>query len=192
MSGRSALYLIPPVVFLALVAVVAWYMLSQKDPGRIPSALIDKPVPQFALPGLDGGGGFGTADLRGKVTVVNVFASWCVPCLAEHPYITRLSEMDGIAVYGLNYKDEAGAARDWLERHGSPYAAVGHDPEGEAAIELGVYGVPETFIIGPEGRVRYRHVSNVTEAVLEDCLQPLIERLGREGGAAELPEGCQS
>jgi len=190
MDRRALFYAIPSLVFLGLVGVVAWFMLSGKDPNRIPSPLIDKPVPQFALPGLDGGSGFSSADLRDGVTVVNAFASWCVPCRAEHPQITALSEMADVRVYGLSYKDDAADSRAWLDDLGDPYAAVGHDPEGKVAIELGVYGVPETFVIDPDGRVRYRHVANITEADLEQCFRPLIAALAA-GEPGERPQGCQ-
>ncbi len=190
MDRRVLLYALPSLAFLALVSVVAWFMLSGKDPNRIPSPLIDKPVPQFALPGLDGGAGFSAADLRGSVTVVNAFASWCVPCRAEHPHITALSEMAGVRVYGLSYKDEAADSRAWLDELGDPYTAVGHDPQGKVAIELGVYGVPETFVIDPGGRVRYRHVANITEADLAQCFRPLIAALAADQ-PVDRPGGCQ-
>ena len=149
---RRLLLLLPVVAFVALVAVLGWLLVGADDGARdasaIPSALIGKPVPAFSLPPIDAAvpGGFTTADLKGRPAIVNVFASWCVPCLAEHPLIEQLAA-EGHAVFGLNHKDARDAAAGWLARHGNPYIAVGADIDGRVSIEWGVTGVPEGFVI---------------------------------------------
>jgi cytochrome c biogenesis protein CcmG/thiol:disulfide interchange protein DsbE len=131
-----------------------------RDPNEIPSVLISQPVPDFDLPPVEGLAtpGLATRDLvgLGEPVLVNVFASWCVPCRAEHPILTAMAERDGLLILGINYKDRPEAARDWLEELGNPYARIGSDFPGRAAIEWGVTGVPETFVIGADGRVVYR------------------------------------
>ena len=125
-----------------------------RDPSHIPSALLDQPVPQFALPGVEGRegpDGFDTADLEGSLSIVNVFASWCVPCLAEHPLISGLAE-DGYRIYGINHRDKDAEAAAWLNRHGDPYTGVGADRDARVSVDWGVTGVPETFI----GRWQWR------------------------------------
>ncbi len=178
LRGRLV-YLLPAVLFLGLAAVIAYFMASGKDPRVIPSALIDKPAPEFSLPPLPGRtNGLARADLEGRVSVVNVFASWCVPCRAEHPQIARLAEDEQIAVHGLNYKDEPEKALAWLERMGDPYARIGADRDGRVAIDWGVYGVPETFIIDRKGRIRHKHVGPIMPDDLER-LRRVIEALKR-------------
>lgn len=174
---KRILYFLPLLVF----GVFAAYFLVglRSDPRIIPSALIDKPVPNFALPPLEGRGGkgFATADLRGQVSVINVFASWCIPCKAEHPLITRLAEMRIAAVYGLNYKDKPEDALRWLRQLGDSYADVGVDRDGRASIDWGVYGVPETFIVDAEGRIRHKVVGPITPEGLEREVIPIIRGL---------------
>ncbi|HVO13709.1 MAG TPA: DsbE family thiol:disulfide interchange protein [Alphaproteobacteria bacterium] len=175
---RRLLFLLPVVVFLALAAVIAAFMLSGTDPRVVPSALLDKPVPTFVLPAIDGAErGLSTADLKGKVSVVNVFASWCVPCLAEHPQIMALAEDKDIALVGINYKDKAADADAWLKRLGNPFRAVGADRDGRVSIDWGVYGVPETFFIDRGGTIRYKHVGPITPQDLKDKILPLVARL---------------
>ena len=166
--GRLWLVLIPAVVFMGL-ALLFWKGLSGK-PSEIPSALIGKPVPDFALaavPGLDVPG-FGTADLKnGKVAVVNVWASWCAPCRIEHPLLVELAKRTDITLIGINYKDEPENAVRFLGTLGQPFAAVGMDRDGRAAVDWGVYGVPETFVVDGQGVIRYKHIGPLTpEAVL--------------------------
>ncbi len=176
-------YILPAAAFVLTAAVFAW-MLYQgqfmgRDPSVLPSALIDKPAPDFVLPPLrDGGPGLATADLVGRVSVVNVFASWCVPCKAEHPLLMRLHEEAAAALYGLNYKDERSDAITWLDRLGDPYDRIGADRDGRVAIDWGVYGVPETFILDREGRIRYKHVGPIMPADYEEVILPIIEELG--------------
>ncbi|GJE70784.1 DsbE family thiol:disulfide interchange protein [Methylorubrum podarium] len=166
---RSLLVLLPVVVFAVLAVTFFVRLRSGADPQALPSALIGKPVPSFALGpvnGLQADGkpvpGLSSADLKGQVTVLNVFASWCAPCQVEHPMLMRLAQEPGIRLVGIDYKDPGDAGRRWLERHGLPFSAVGADTSGRAGIDLGVYGVPETFIIGPDGVIRDKLVGILT------------------------------
>ncbi|MGX1790119.1 DsbE family thiol:disulfide interchange protein [Bosea sp. NPDC055332] len=170
-SRRSPwLYAIPLLVFAALAAVFAKGLFSG-DASKVPSALIGKPAPAITLPSLDGllrdgqpVPSFGMADLaKGKATIVNVFASWCAPCRVEHPFLVAMADSAAVKqgkvrLVGFNYKDEAENARRFLGALGNPYSAVGVDRAGRAAIDWGVYGVPETFLIGPDGRILDKHV----------------------------------
>ena len=181
-----ALIIVPLVIFLSLAGLF-YYRLGAGDPSRIPSALIGKEAPEFslaALEGLEGENGpipgFSRADLNGAVSVVNVWASWCVPCRDEHPFVEKLSEDTRFKVYGLNYKDKAENARRFLGRYGNPYDAVGTDEKGRVGIDWGVYGVPETFIVDADGvirygRIAYKHVGPINEAVLKEVILPKIE-----------------
>lgn len=175
---KRLLFLLPLLVFAAIAVWVAVPLLRGEDPHALPSALIDRPVPGFALPPLPGrAAGLATGDLGGQVALVNVFASWCVPCLAEHPLLMRLSREQGIPVYGISYKDRPEDALAYLARNGDPYARIGADADGRAGIEWGVYGVPETFVIDRAGRIRYRLAGPVTPDVAERTLLPLIAEL---------------
>lgn len=175
---RFSIAVIPLVLFAALAGV---FLLNiDKDASVVPSVLIDKPAPEFSLPPLPGRDrGLSRADLtRGEVSVLNVFASWCIPCRAEHPLIKRLSREADVPVYGLNYKEkDPGDGGKWLAELGDPYAAVGMDLSGRTGIDFGVYGVPETFIIDGNGQIRYKHVGPVTVEVLEKVLLPKIAEL---------------
>ncbi|MEQ8666910.1 MAG: DsbE family thiol:disulfide interchange protein [Rhodospirillales bacterium] len=179
MTSRRWLFLVPVLVFGILAIYFAVGL--TRDPSKIPSALIDKPAPEFALPGIEGRGGpgFSTADLRqGEISVVNVFASWCVPCRAEHPVINRLAGLGVARVYGLNYKDKAAEASAWLDKLGDAYTAIGADASGRVGIDWGVYGVPETFIVDGAGIIRFKHVGPLTDADLEDTILPVIREIG--------------
>ena len=148
-----------PLIGVAVVAAFAlWALTSGRDPNDIPSALIGQPVPAFDLPAVEGTAtpGLSTADLAGDLAVVNVFASWCVPCRAEHATLTQIAEAEGLTLMGLNYKDEPAAAAAWLDELGNPYRAIGSDQSGRAGIEWGITGVPETFITRG-GEVLFRH-----------------------------------
>ena len=181
--SRRTLYLAPLGVFLVMAAYFAVGL--TKDPKILPSALIDKPVPEFTLPPIDDGqGGYGkgfsSTELKGNgVSVLNVFASWCGPCRAEHPFITRLAKMKVARVYGLNYKDNPKNALKWLEELGDPYFAIGADRNGRVGIDWGVYGVPETFIIDNAGRIRYKYVGPLNGEALERIILPTIRKLGQ-------------
>jgi len=171
-SRMRILYLVPLFVFAAL-ALLFLVRLYAGDPSQVPSALIGRPVPAFTLeplPGLSQAGqpvpGLSDADLKGRVTVVNVWASWCVPCRQEHPALAELAKNPAVRVVGINYKDNPENARRFLGSLGNPFAAIGIDPNGRAAIDWGVYGVPETFIVGPDGTIRYKHVGPLTPETL--------------------------
>lgn len=172
---RRLIYIAPILLFMV---VAGWFGVSlyrEGNPSDLPSALIDQPVPSFTLPPLPGHDrGFADSDLGGEVALVNVFASWCVPCLAEHPLLTRLAEEEGIPIYGINYRDPVEEAVTWLTRHGNPYRRIGSDRQGRVGIDWGVYGVPETYVIDAAGRIRYRHVGPLTPEIVRRELMPLI------------------
>jgi cytochrome c biogenesis protein CcmG/thiol:disulfide interchange protein DsbE len=191
MAWRRILYLLPVLIFIGVGIGLAVGL--TRDPSTLPSALIDRPVPAFELPAIEGmpGEGLSSGDLEGQVSLVNVFASWCVPCRAEHPLLMGLAER-GVVINGIDYKDPADQAARWLEDLGNPFARIGADRDGRVAIDFGVYGVPETFVIDREGRIRHRHVGPLQARDLEETLLPMLERLGREqdslqeaGGAAQ-------
>ena len=171
----------PFLIFAAIAGLFA-FALTSGDPTKLPSALIGRPVPQTEFPPLEGlldAGqsvpGFTSADLaQGKVSVVNFWASWCVPCIEEHPLLIALRERTGVALYGVNYKDQAEAGRRFLGRYGNPFTAVGTDRSGRGAIEWGVYGMPETFVINGRGEIAYKHVGPISKESLERQLVPAI------------------
>jgi cytochrome c biogenesis protein CcmG/thiol:disulfide interchange protein DsbE len=171
---RRLLYLIPVAVFVAVGVGLAVGL--TRDPGTLPSALIDHPVPAFDLPALDGGEGFSSADLLGQVSLVNVFASWCVPCRVEHPVLMKLAE-SGVRIYGINYKDSPDQAQAWLAELGNPFQKIGADRNGRVGIEWGVYGVPETFVIDALGRIRHKQVGPIQARDLEQTLLPILAEL---------------
>jgi len=179
---RRILLLAPLAVFLGLVALFLIQLYSG-DPSVLPSALIGRPAPQTALPpvvGLTRDGapvpGLDPAAFKGVVTVVNVWASWCVPCRDEAPILMELAHDSRIRLVGINYKDESDNARRFLGRYGNPYAAAGADQNGRAGIEWGVYGVPETFVVGRDGRIAYKLVGPITDGNYEAALLPQIEK----------------
>ena len=175
MSWRAALT-VPIAIFLVLALVLGWGLTT--DPKILPSTLIGKPVPEFDLPPVKGRSlGLSTADLHGQVSLVNVFASWCAACRAEHPLFMKLKADNVVPIHGLNYKDRPQDASRWLNTLGDPYTRTGADRNGRVGIEWGVYGVPETFVISKEGRIMYKHIGAVTPKVLEETLNPLIKRL---------------
>ncbi|WP_229426610.1 DsbE family thiol:disulfide interchange protein [Microvirga alba] len=164
--------MLPGAVFVGLAALFV-FRLGGGDPSQVPSALIGKPVPAFALAPLEGlvaGGkpvpGLSNEDLKGKVTVVNVWASWCAPCRQEHPLLVELAKDPSIRVVGINQKDNPDNARRFLGALGNPFAAVGADSNGRVSIDWGVYGVPETFIVGPDGLIRHKHIGPLTPETL--------------------------
>ena len=177
-KGIRLVYLLPLGLFAALALIFLTQLESGVDPEAIPSALVGKPAPAFDLAPLDGMGipGLKRVDLDGKVTVVNIFASWCVPCRQEHPILTALAKNPRIRVVGINYKDQPGNARTFLADLGNPYAAIGVDERGRTAIDWGVYGVPETFLVGPDGVIRYKFIGPLTAETVERALKPEIEK----------------
>ena len=173
---RRAGYLVPGSIFI--VIAVALGVGLTLDSRIIPSVLIDKPVPSFTLPPVQGRKlGLANTDLAGAVSLVNVFASWCAPCRAEHPLLMQLEAEGTLPIHGLNYKDRPEDVGKWLDDLGDPYKRTGADLDGRTAIDWGVYGVPETFIVGADGRIAYKHVGPVTRKVLDETILPLVEQL---------------
>lgn len=184
-SPMRLLLALPLVGFLALAAVFAWRVTDGADRSVVPSALIGRTVPEPTFPALsDALPGVAPADFEGKVSLVNVFASWCAPCRVEHPKLMDLATVDGLQVVGLNYKDRVAAARSFLVELGNPYDAVGVDPDGRRSIEWGVYGVPETFIVDAEGVIRAKHVGPITDETLAGDFGRTLRDLLAENGAA--------
>ena len=179
-AARRLRYLLPVFLFVAVAAALG-VQLFTGEPGNVPSALIDKPVPEFALPpvqGFEQAGGFATADLgNGEIALVNIFASWCGPCRVEHPLFMALAEAGTVPLYGINYKDTPDDAERWLGRLGNPYTLMGADLDGRTGIDWGVYGVPETFVVDGAGRIRHRHVGVLSQHDLDETILPLIEDL---------------
>ena len=174
---RQLLFIVPLLLFFGLAA--ALFAGLGRDPHAVPSALIDKPVPDFALPALlDDRPGLATADLKGRVALVHVFASWCVPCRLEHPLLMRLAKQ-GVEFDGINYKDKPEDARLWLTDLGDPYKRIGADVAGAVGIDWGVYGVPETFVIDRAGIIRYKQVGPLSADVIKDTIMPLMSRLAK-------------
>jgi cytochrome c biogenesis protein CcmG/thiol:disulfide interchange protein DsbE len=174
---RRWLVLLPILVFL-VIAALFWRGLSG-DPSEVPSALIGRPVPEFTLPAIAGleVPGFDSAALKsGKVTVVNVWASWCGPCRAEHPLLMELGRRQDIQLFGLNYKDAPENARRFLGTLGQPFAAVGADESGRVAVDWGVYGVPETFIVDGKGAIRYKWIGPLTPRALAGVFAGELEK----------------
>jgi cytochrome c biogenesis protein CcmG/thiol:disulfide interchange protein DsbE len=166
---------LPLAVAVVLAAVFWWALKFGSNPSLVPSPLIDKPVPAFRVPSLEGGADLTEADFKGRVTVLNVFASWCLPCRAEHPALTGLARDGKARIVGLNYKDKPNDAKAWLKELGNPYARIGADRVGRAAIEWGVYGVPETFVIDKAGRIRHKQVGPITP----DQLKVIRRKIGQ-------------
>lgn len=173
------LFLIPLAVFLVLAGYF-WIGLG-KNPHEIPSVLIDQPVPEFTLPPIDGRDrGLSSADLRGEVSLLNVFGSWCVACLVEHPFLMELKADGLVPIHAIDWREKdrtAGPA--WLSKRGDPYTLIGDDPDSRAAIALGVTGAPETFIIDRNGVIRYKHVGPITPENWETQLWPIVRALQR-------------
>ena len=175
---RRFIFIAPVLVFVGLVVYFATPLLRGTDPSLIPSPLIDKPVPAFDLPPLPGyQKGLSSADLKGRVQIVNIFASWCVPCRAEAPALMALKQMD-IPIRGIDQKDRPEDALAYLNELGDPYASIGMDSDRHVSIDWGAYGAPETFIIDAEGRIRFKQAAPLTQADLRDTILPLLARLG--------------
>lgn len=172
---RLILVLAPLVVFGALVVIFALSM--NRDPSLVRSVMINKPAPQFVLAAVPGTGveGFDTAALSGAVTVVNVFASWCVPCREEHPFLSALKAESGVRLFGINQRDQADNAVKFLGELGNPYDRIGADPNNRVSIDWGVYGVPETFVVNAKGIITYKHVGPITAETLERDVLPAID-----------------
>lgn len=176
-SSRPRIGALVPVMIFAVLAVVFAVGLTM-NPREIPSVLIGKPVPEFDLPAVQGRtAGLASEDLRGKVSLVNVFASWCAECKREHPFLMELARSGIVPLHGLNYKDKPADAQGWLDGLGDPYVRTGADLDGRVAIDFGVYGVPETFLVGKDGRIAYKHIGAMTPQVFEKDILPRIRQL---------------
>ena len=173
---RIALLVLPLVLLAGLIAVFA--MSIDRDPSLVRSVLIDKPAPAFTLAAIEGIGtpGFDTSALKGEVTVVNVFASWCIPCRDEHPLLVELKEKSGVRLFGINQKDAPENARAFLDELGNPYDAIGADITGRTSIDWGVYGVPETFIVDAKGVIRFKHTGPLAMEDIDREIVPAIAR----------------
>jgi cytochrome c biogenesis protein CcmG, thiol:disulfide interchange protein DsbE len=173
---KSLRFILPLVLFVVLVGFL-WHGLSL-NPREVPSPLIGKPAPGFELARLDQPAkALSERDLRGQVWLLNVWASWCVSCMDEHPVLVQFSRQNVVPIYGLNYKDKREAALAWLEQHGNPYTLSLSDPDGRVGIDYGVYGVPETYVIDKAGVIRYKRIGPVTQEVLADKILPLVKEL---------------
>ena len=175
---RRLVMLLPLAIFLALAAVFLAQLLSGRDISAVPSALIGQPAPVTDLPPLEGGAlpGLDSKAFAGRVTLVNVFASWCAPCREEHPVLLGLSQDKRYVLAALNYKDQPQNARRFLGDLGNPFQAIVSDPAGRTAIDWGVYGVPETFVVGKDGRIAFKHVGPLTPEAVRTELLPQIEK----------------
>jgi len=169
-------FALPLVLFAALVVILAIGL--GLDPRRVPSPLIDKPAPEIGLPYLKSPQEIlHKSDLAGRVVLLNVWASWCAGCRVEHPLLVELAKTKAVDIIGLNYKDERAAALRWLRDFGDPYQVNAYDEEGRVGLDLGVYGVPETFVIDAQGIIRHKHIGPITAKQLRETILPLIQQL---------------
>lgn len=172
----SRLKLFIPLIIFAVLAVFFWRGLNL-DPTEMPSALIDKPVPAFSLPTLENADRLITQeDLKGQVSLVNIWATWCIACRVEHPYLVELAQQ-GVRVIGVNYKDDVAEAQKWLKNLHNPYAYSIIDADGRLGIDLGVFGAPETYVVDREGVIRHKHVGVVDDKVWTEQLKPIVDQL---------------
>jgi len=173
-------FLIPLVIFVVLVVFLAVGL--NRDPKLVPSPLIDKPAPEFSLPRLHHPEQrIGKQDMLGKVWILNVWASWCVSCRAEHQVVKRLAATGAVEIVGLDYKDQRADALRWLETLGNPYTATAVDGKGDVGIDFGVYGVPESFLIDKQGVIRYKQIGPLTDQAVAEKVLPLVKKLQAEG-----------
>jgi cytochrome c biogenesis protein CcmG/thiol:disulfide interchange protein DsbE len=176
---KTLKFFLPLAVFLGIAAFL--FRGLGMDPRKVPSPLVNQPAPQFSLPLLDDPQKtLSNADWAGKVCLLNVWATWCVSCRAEHKVLMSMARRDGVQIYGLNYKDTRPEARQWLRFYGDPYVANAFDADGRVGIDWGVYGTPETFVIDAQGIVRYKHIGPISESDLKETLLPLIQKLKAE------------
>ena len=174
-------FIMPVIAFIALIGFFGIGL--TKDPKVLPSQLLDRPLPTFDLPGIaeapGGGPGLASVALKGEPALLNIFASWCAACPQEHPVLTRISA-EGFPVYGIAWKDKPQDSRDWLAKWGNPYRATAADENGRTAIDLGVTGVPETFIVDKAGRVRFKQIGPISPEQWEGTIKPLMAKLRAE------------
>lgn len=174
----KAQHLLPLAIFATIVVAFGAAFYLNLDPHETPFAIEGKPVPAFDLPpAIDGVGGLSTADLKGKVAIVNFFASWCAPCREEHPMLLQLAKRTGVPVYGIAWKDKAAPLREWLARDGVPFARVGFDESGRTGIDWGISGVPETFVVDARGKVVWRYQGALNEPIVAKGLIPALQAL---------------
>jgi cytochrome c biogenesis protein CcmG/thiol:disulfide interchange protein DsbE len=176
---RSLLFALPVVLFAVLAGFFVWGLRGERNPSFVPSTMIDEPIPEFDFPGgpLLGDSGFGDEDLRqGRVVVINFFASWCVPCRAEHPFLSELVEQYGVVLWGVNHRDKPENAKAFLDELGDPYERIGVD-DGRGIVSWGVYGLPETFVIDGAGRIRFHHRGPLFKKTMERDLLPVVQAL---------------
>jgi len=173
---RYLRFLVPLAIFIVLAAFL--YRGLSLDPKKVPSPLVGKPMPEFSLPRLKNpAASISDTDLKGKVSILNIWATWCVSCRAEHEVLLLLAKSGKVDIYGLNYKDERAKAQQWLVQLGDPYVANAFDADGRAGIDWGVYGAPETFIMDRQGIIRHKHIGPLTVEILNERILPLIEEL---------------
>ena len=180
---KRLLFIMPLVAFAGLLVYLGIGL--GRDPSAIPSVLINKPAPEFELSAIEGRGegddpGFSTLDLKGEISLVNFWGSWCISCRIEHPLLMQLAASNEIPIHGIDWKDPAGKGAQWLEQFGDPYSKVGDDANGRIAIEFGITGAPETFIIDAKGRIRYKYAGPITPQIWEYDIAPIIRELRNE------------
>lgn len=178
---QRLIFILPIIAFAGLAAFLGFGL--TQDPKALPSQLIDRPLPEFVLPGIaaepGGGPGFASASFTGEPRLLNIWGSWCAACLQEHEMLGRIAA-EGFKVYGIAWKDKPADSRNWLARHGNPYTAVAADEQGRTAIDLGVTGAPETFIVDKKGRVRFKQIGPISPEVWEGQIKPLMQQLRAE------------
>lgn len=183
-TSRRLFFAVPVVGFAVLTGLFALGL--RRDPNKLPSTLIEQAVPEFSLPPVEGRTlGLSSGDLKGEVSLVNFFASWCVPCRVEHPLFLDLHKKRAVPVHGINYKDRPEDAARWLNQRGDPYTRTGADLDGRVGIDWGVYGLPETFVIDAGGRIAYKHIGVLTEQALAGTILPLVDKLRLQAGGAK-------
>jgi cytochrome c biogenesis protein CcmG, thiol:disulfide interchange protein DsbE len=175
---RNYLVFLPIILFVSLAAIFASQLLSGKDNSILPSALVGKAAPVTDLPPLDPAArnGLKSSEFIGRVTILNVFASWCAPCREEHPFLIELAKDKRFTLAGFNYKDDAQNAALFLSELGNPYSIIGTDPSGRVGIDWGIYGVPETYIIGKDGNILYKQVGPIDRKAISQVVLPIIEK----------------
>jgi cytochrome c biogenesis protein CcmG/thiol:disulfide interchange protein DsbE len=174
--SRRLTFALPAIAFAGIALSLGLGL--RRDPSVLPSALLAKPVPDFSLPPVKGRTlGLSTLDLKGEVSLVNVFASWCTACRFEHPLLLQLSKTGIVPIHAIDYKDKPDDAAKWLDELGDPYTRTGADIDGRVSIDWGVYGVPETYVIDRAGRIAYKQVGPITQQTLDETILPLIARL---------------